>query len=229
MAQSTVTAEQRCLDDAAREYENKGYRVVREPDGAQLPDFFAGVRPDLIAYSDRENVVIEVKLGAALPQSRDMVSLADAVNERPGWRFELIVINSSMREEPAGLDWWEIRRRIADARELVDDQEGAAAVLAWSAAEAIMRLIARREKISLGSTQKDTPLFLVKKLFSLGLLSREDYDVFAEGMQLRNQIVHGYRVPMPIREEVLTLIASIERLLAEITPQSTPSSASGDG
>lgn len=87
MVQSTNAAEQKSLDDAARAYEGRGYRVVKEPDTTQLPDFLAGFRPDLIAYGDRENIVIEVMSSAILPQSRDIVSLADVVNERPGSRL----------------------------------------------------------------------------------------------------------------------------------------------
>ena len=222
MAQSTNAAEQKSLDDAVRAYEGRGYRVVKEPDTTQLPDFLAGFRPDLIAYGDRENIVIEVKSSAILPQSRDIVSLADVVNERPGWRFDLIVTNPPMREETTGLDWWEIRHRIADARELLNDQESAAALLAWSAAEAAMRFIAKQHKVGLGSTQRNSPSFLVGKLFSLGLVSREDYDVLSEGIALRNLVIHGYRASGPTREEVQALLASVERLLAEASSRSLP-------
>jgi hypothetical protein len=222
MARSTVTAEQKSLDDAAQEYASKGYRVVKDPDSTQLPDFLKGFRPDLIAYSDRENVVVEAKSSDALPESRDMVSLADVVSARPGWRFELIVTGPSMHEEAAGLDWWAIRHRIADARELLSGQADAAAVLAWSAAEATMRLIAKQHRISLGSVQRNVPSFLVTKLYTLGLLSREDYDVLSEGIQMRNLIVHGYRTSGPTHDEVRRLIDSAERLLAEVPTQSIP-------
>ncbi len=222
MVQSTNAAEQKSLDDAAREYEGRGYRVVKEPDTTQLPDFLAGFRPDLIAYGDRENIVIEVKSSAILPRSRDIVSLADVVNERPGWRFDLIVTNPATQEELTDLDWWEIRHRIADARELLSDQENAAALLAWSAAEAVMRLVAGQNKINLGNAQRNSPSFLAKKLFSLGLLSRADYDVLSESIPLRNLIIHGYRATGPTREEVHALIASVERLLAEASSQPMP-------
>jgi hypothetical protein len=219
MARSTVTAEQKYLDDAAQEYESKGYRVVKEPDLAVLPDFLKGFQPDLLAYGDGETVVIEVKSSAILPQSHDIVSLADVVNARPGWRFELIVTNSSTREESAGLDWWGIRRRIADALELLDGQEDAAAVLAWSAAEATMRLIAKQHNVGLGNAQRNTPLFLVKKLFSLGYLGYEDYSALVDGVHMRNLIVHGYHPSVPTRREARRLIDSVERMLAEIPPQ----------
>jgi uncharacterized protein YutE (UPF0331/DUF86 family) len=219
MARSTVTTGQKSLDDAAREYESKGYRVVKEPDSTQLPDFLTGFRPDLIAYDDEENVVVEVKSNTILPQSHDLVSLADVINATSGWRFDLIVTAPSTGEEATSLDWWGIRRRIADARELLDGQEDAAAILAWSAAEATMRLVTEQHHVSLGSTQRNTPLYLVKKLSSLGLLSREDHDVFAESIQLRNRIIHGYRSQGPTREEVQRLIDSVEHLLAEVPPQ----------
>ena len=61
MAQSTLTTEQKYLDNAVRDYERKGYRVVKEPDPAALSDFLKDFRPDLLAYGDEETVVIEVK------------------------------------------------------------------------------------------------------------------------------------------------------------------------
>src|SRR5437764_330324 len=108
MAQSTLTAQQKSLNSAAQEYESKGYRVIKEPDPSELPDFLKGFRPDLVAYGDGENVIVEAKPSDTLPRSHDLVTLADIVNAQPECRFELIVTGPSLREEAVGLDWWEI-------------------------------------------------------------------------------------------------------------------------
>jgi len=73
-----------------------------------------------------------------------------------------------------------------------------------------MRLVAKRESIEL---ENDQPAFLLKKLFSLGLLSREDFGLFQEGMRFRSLIVHGYRSPRPEREFVSRLLRRVEELL----------------
>jgi len=109
------------------------------------------------------------------------------------------------------LDQTEIEARIKAVRELwAIHQEDAAILLAWSAIEAAMRLVAKRESIEL---ENDQPAFLLKKLFSLGLLSREDFGLFQEGMRFRSLIVHGYRSPRPEREFVSRLLRRVEELL----------------
>ncbi len=41
-------------------YRNKGYDVLIEPQGDQLPDFLQTFRPDLIAHKGDEHIVVEV-------------------------------------------------------------------------------------------------------------------------------------------------------------------------
>ena len=48
----------------AESYRRRGYQVEIEPDDTGLPPFLLGFRPDLIARSASENVVIEVKVGS---------------------------------------------------------------------------------------------------------------------------------------------------------------------
>lgn len=221
MSRTIFSAERRRLEDAAREYESRGYRVILDPAPHDLPDFLMGLRPDLLAYSDQENVVIEAKSGTALAQSPEIVALANAIKAQPGWRFELVVTGSRSSEDFTGLDIWEIRQRLADARELLIGNEAAATILVWSAAEAAMRLIAHANMVALRKEQRESPLHMAKQLFSVGLLSDEDYGVLQRGASLRNLLVHGYRTPQIERESVRDLIASVEHLLSEEMSQRT--------
>src|SRR5262249_39120316 len=120
-----------------------------------------------------------------------------------------------------GLDIWEIRQRLAEARELLIGNEAAAALLVWSAAEAAMRLIASTNKVALSKGQRESPLQMAKQLFSVGLVSYEDYELLQGEADLHNRLVHGYRTPPIEREAVRNLIASIEQLLSEETSQRT--------
>ena len=79
--------------EVKREYEEEGYRVVLEPRGADLPEFLSQFSPDLIAYSEMENVVVAVKTRSTLVGSADLLALTTAVNARPGWRIDLDVTN----------------------------------------------------------------------------------------------------------------------------------------
>ncbi len=197
---SLTRLENKRLLKVAREYEQQGYRVVRRPEKAELPDFLSGFTPDLVAYGAAENVVVEVRSKSTLSGAEDLTPLASAVNATPGWRLDLVVINprsaSVIDARAEELDRDGIRSRVETVRHLLrfaeEDEEDAAALLAWSAAEATLRAVARRHNIAL---ERDQPAFIVKKLYSLGALGREEYEVLQEALRFRNAIVHGYRLP----------------------------------
>lgn len=215
---SLTSLENKRLLKVAREYEQQGYQVVRRPEQAELPDFLAGLTPDLIAYGTEENVVVEVRSRATLSGAEDLTPLASAVNAVPGWRLDLVVTNprsaSVIDGRAEGLDRGGIRARLETVHHLLliaeEDEEDAAALLAWSAAEAALRLLARRQGIEL---ERDYPSFIVKKLYSLGVLSREEYEVLQEGLRFRNSIVHGFRLPESKRAVVNELLTKVSRWL----------------
>jgi hypothetical protein len=64
-------------------------------------------------------------------------------------------------------------------------------VLAWSAAEGVLRRLARRERLDV---EGQSPAFLIKTLFSQGLLTREQYDSLNDAMRHRNMVVHGFSI-----------------------------------
>ncbi len=212
-------SERRRLNAVAREYTDKGYHVVKEPGPDALPDFLAAFRPAVIARGEDENVVVTIKTTAALPQSRDLVPLAEAVHAQPGWRLELIVVKPSENGNVELLDRWEIKHRLADARELLNDQELAALLLASVAAEAALHLVAQRNDVRLNSNERSNPLASAKYLYSLGLVGRTEYEAIESGIRLRNYIVHHPGSAESIRDGVTQLINGIEHLLDEVPEQ----------
>ena len=79
----------------ARKYKALGYRVEENPGPDLLPDFMRGVTPDIVARSDSDNVVIEVKRHVALKGSNDLVGIAERLSDHPDWRFELVVMDDA--------------------------------------------------------------------------------------------------------------------------------------
>jgi hypothetical protein len=189
--------------------------VIKRPGQASLPHFLSGFRPDLIAYGPEESVVVEVETKATLPQAHDLIALSDAVNAQPGWRLALIVANDRSTTADGSteeLGDHEIRDRVERVRQLLKlDQKDAAALLAWSAAEATLRLICRREGIRVDRNQ---PASMTKQLYSLGVLSREEYELLREAFGLRNLIIHGYRSPAGQGRLIGALAGKVEDLLA---------------
>lgn len=203
------------LLDVANEYKEQGYRVVILPTGEDLPQFLAAFKPDIIAYGNNENVVVEVKTRHMLAEADYLPALADTIDSMTGWRLDLVASNPptavTVAQDAEELSHTEIRNRLVTVQQLSNmTQEEAATLLAWSATEAALRLVAKKKGVQLES---DHPMFIIKKLFSLGILSREDYDLFYEGMHLRNVIAHGYRSPRLNGNLVGKLTKKVEALL----------------
>lgn len=211
------------LAEVAHEYEREGYRVVRRPGKAELPDFLAGFEPDLIAYGADENVVIEVRSKPTLADSPNLVALSEAVGAMPQWRLDLVVTNNGFTRlvgaDGEELDDAGIRERVAHVHHLLRiEQEEAAALLAWSAAEATLRIIARREGVDIDRPQ---PAYIVETLYSLGLLGQDDYAVLQAALQLRNLIVHGFQPHAEPAGATTALVNKIETWL-EANPAVPP-------
>ena len=81
-----------------------------------------------------------------------------------------------------------------------------------------MRLLADQEHVPLESNH---PEYLMKALFSLGIINREDYNVLREGMHFRNLIAHGYRSPGETGDMTVKLLTKVEEFLqTELEPAS---------
>ena len=76
-----------------RKYKLLGYEVLENPESDFLPEFMHGVRPDIVAQSKSDNVVIEVKKSSSLKGSNDLVRIAERISNHPEWRFELVVLD----------------------------------------------------------------------------------------------------------------------------------------
>src|SRR5688572_13574751 len=85
------------LERVASEYRERGYRVLVEPRGRDLPGFLRDANPDLIATRGDETLVIEVKNS---PKDVDPVQLrvlSERIAAQRGWRF---VVLATHRDPP---------------------------------------------------------------------------------------------------------------------------------
>lgn len=92
MSQRRQSTEAAAQHRVAQKYRLLGYEVEENPEAALLPEFMGGVRPDILARSKLDNVVVEVKERSALKGSNDLVGIAQRISEHPEWRFELVVL-----------------------------------------------------------------------------------------------------------------------------------------
>jgi len=204
--------ERRLLVSVASEYEDKGYKVKLQPAAGDLPEFLAGCEPDLIANGTEESVVIVVRDRRELEDQRAVAAIEAALRNRSGWRFDL-VIDGSEPDHGRLPGPSQIETSLEEATEL--QQNGhvvAALLLLWSATEGILRLLATRENVELESL---APGYVTNRLYTLGLLGREQYRVLADAVQLRNQAAHGFQVSVT-REDLANVTAIARELLSEL-------------
>lgn len=187
--------EQQKIKRLAKEYRAKGYNVQVNPEHDILPPFFGLYRPDLLVTRGDEHIVVEVKSRATLGSSDQLAGVAKILESRPGWRFELVVTNPSdtTKEEISEVRPELAQTRLAEAqRMLVGGQNEGALLLGWAAAEGALRALAAREDISLKQQQ---PNYMIKILFSRGLLNNREFELL-DGFRLaRTQIAHGFDGP----------------------------------
>jgi hypothetical protein len=211
--------EEEAIQAVAARYQSRGYKVVVRPTPDLLPQPLRGVQPDLLASNSEESVVIEIRSKATTPRVTEPKRIAQAVACLPGWRFELIITNPEMLDSVPvrgeTLSEREIDARLAEARALRSSGHlPAAFLIAWSAAEALLRRAAFRNGLD---TAGYGPAALYKELYSIGVIPRKAYEVFAAAIQARNTLVHGFKSPKTeLRDKIDSLMDTVDRLLREL-------------
>lgn len=219
MPSPTANIERERLLKLAEEYRDKGYEVSIHPNPEDLPDFLKNYQPDMIVRRENEAVIIEVKTRSSLNSSSGqyLSNLAQAIEQHPGWRFELVMTNPDnstyLLKAESSLQETEIEPRLQVARQLATQHPESAILYSWSLVEATLRLIAENEGLSL---QRSDPLYLVKQLTTEGVVSRSDYQLLMDALSSRNAIAHGFKATQLTQESVYELIDITEQLLKTI-------------
>jgi uncharacterized protein YutE (UPF0331/DUF86 family) len=181
------------LEQIASEYRRKGYDVAIRPREDHIPAFLRPFQPDLVATSDGDNVVVEIKSSPELA-SESIVKLAEAIEAQSGWRFELVVVNPPVAREvpPHGALAADDRVEsiLREAQALYRERRyEAAAMMAWSAAEAIFRRVAEANGLE---AERKSSASVLKQLYASGLIDEDQYEVFSRTMEFRNAFAHGF-------------------------------------
>ncbi|MYF23219.1 MAG: helix-turn-helix domain-containing protein [Chloroflexi bacterium] len=100
MARPTAS-EYQLRNETAAAYRDQGYEVSIEKE----LDFLPGFRADLVARKGDQVRVIEVKPRTVLVNAGALVQLLRAIEERPGWSFDLVLAAEAEQSEPRrGMD-----------------------------------------------------------------------------------------------------------------------------
>ena len=213
MISETTISERRYADIVAEEYRHKGYEVAQE---AAL-DFLPGVRADLLVRKGDEVRVIEVKTRASLAAAPQTDGLAQAVKSNPGWHYDLVLVGDTAKvATPSGktfpLATSAIAGRLAEAETaLANAAPESAFLIAWSAGEAALRNLLADEGVA--AERLAAPADVFSQSVFHGVISRGDYNYFAELRKYRNAIVHGFGVQDFDDAMAAALIATVKRIL----------------
>ena len=181
------------LDQIASEYRRRGYDVVIHPGVSDVLPFLAPFSPDLVAMSSDDNAVVQVR---SSPEVSDdsLVRLAEVIEAQPNWRFDLVIVNPYAAEEVPKYtelaDDDRVESLLQEAASL--KREGrfeAAAVIAWSAAEAIIRKLTRAAGLDV---ERRSSLAVLKELHFAGMIDDDQYSDFTEVIEFRNAFAHGF-------------------------------------
>ncbi len=193
-----VSREEIRTREIARELVQNGYEVIREPTKDQLPEFLKTLSylPDLLALSEDENLVVEVKSRPSVRGDDKISAIADAVNRQKSWRFLFVYSNprnNRARDKfSSEQDTRALRIALNEVRSkttsLTDPTDFKAYFLyAWGLLEATLQASSMRpKKSSFGSSYT-----LVRNARIDGLISEEQFDELRELQQKRNALVHG--------------------------------------
>jgi REase_AHJR-like protein len=190
MTSANVSSGESRLYDIAEEYKQRGYRVTVSPSPKRLPRFLSKFKPDIVAEGPNESVVIEVKTSDKVRGADYWRELSSVVQQHPGWRLEFVVNDTSKSQKPETINKELIKERLQEGQQLFQQQMLEASLLIiWSAVEAAMRLASKNHEIDLPDLR---PATVISRLYSDGLLERNEYDFLLECMRIRNAVAHGF-------------------------------------
>jgi predicted transcriptional regulator len=169
-----------------------------------------------VALKSDDAVVVEVKPRGSLSDP-ELQKLAKAVREQPGWRFELVLLEP----DPglSGARAWNAED-VAGSLEQIETilsagYPEAALLVAWSATEATLRLLAKKEHLEL---ERDDAAYLLRLLVTRAVITRQQYARLWDALEVRNAVAHGLRPPRLDAGE----IAALCKLIADLLRQSRP-------
>lgn len=213
MTQNNRKLIEKKIKEVANQYIQKGYTVFIDPVSHDIPDFLKNFSPDIIAISNDDKVIIEVKSKTTLINSKELESMANLINQQAGWRFELIVTNSKNleNENQEELSLNDVITMLTEAEKLLEyDFLKQSFITAWSAFETVVRNKLKQENVKSEHTNIAQS---IKNLYTFGLVSKQEYDFLQNQFKIRNLVVHGFKSPYIDPQNIRILIALIKDVL----------------
>jgi uncharacterized protein YutE (UPF0331/DUF86 family) len=193
-------AERAALDKMEPIWSAQGYRVVREPGIADLPNFLGKYRPDALAVGKQPGLVVEV-INPLNPSNKTKIKqLQSLLAGRSDWALEVLYLASD--QIPITLTPnSEIRRTLDKVEKLTKIDPRAGLMLAWASLEAIGRTLS-----PVSAAKTISARSLIDLLVSEGHISQHDGEALRKFADMRNKLTHGQLQLMPTLDDVRELV-----------------------
>jgi uncharacterized protein YutE (UPF0331/DUF86 family) len=195
-------------------YQRRGYTFVAHPTEDLIPDFLRGYRPDALALSDRDSVVIEIKTRQSPSSEKSLAQIAGRVAQQPNWKFEIYYAGDFPRpvyDKPNEAEISMLLEEIRGLRKAGFDR--AALVMAWAALEALARAFRSENK---NGSAPMIPSEIVEWLSRTGHVDNATGRSLRNMIKVRNAVVHGVQEADLDEDESRELYATVEALAGQL-------------
>ena len=188
-------AEKRIADSVEREYRDKGYAVQRDV----ALDFLDGLRVDMVAQKDGLTKAIEIKTATSLARTGGTrrEEIYETIRAQKGWSHTLVLAGEperlSAHKGATPFNREDALLRMDRAEQcLAAGFPEAAVLLAWSALEAVVRIVLREEGFEINRVTNSA--YTIAHALDWETISYADYDKLNKLVKYRNAIIHGFSV-----------------------------------
>lgn len=200
------------------QYRSMGYEFIANPGPKDLPEFFAGFKPDAVALKEGDNVAIEIKHNRTASAERKVQDIRRLISGHGDWALKVFYIRYGSAAS-YGIDQPTVESLKAKLAEIeamsAAGFDAAAFLMSWSLLEATARTLSDD---SLAKAQR--PATVVQHLAQLGLLEPPLEGELRSLIETRNRIAHGDVSIAPDKKSTAILIGAIRNLILEAEARS---------
>lgn len=209
MSLSGYELERAVLETMVPELEADGFRVVIHPKRDTLPTFLQGYQPDMVAYKETKNLVIEITAQGPASQLKERV-LRERFTGHPDWELRFVYAPPANSDADIPVVSKQV---VSDYLERLDasvDAMGhtAALLTGWAVFEAAARAL-----LPSSFTRPQPSARLIETLASAGYVTPDEADILRRISRTRNEVAHGRLDLTPSRDDVALLIAVTRSIL----------------
>ena len=199
----------------AKQLEDQGYAVIIEPSPEQIPFTLGGYIPDLLATKTNDNLVIEIKPRNTPELVSRYREVADMIQTHSTWRFLIKTFDEAGEKTGTSVSHMstvdEIRQYYDKIKKICAISPELAMPYLWNT---LITLLRHKASDVLTEPAELSDRGLINQLYTLGMLSAEQYTTLIHWYKLRNHALHELEFSTN-PEEVNSMSIFIDTLLLE--------------